>query len=201
MTAARGELRASGPVIFWFDPASPWTYLAAERVERLFEAVRWRPVAGPRLSGDEECAAVERRARELRMPLVWPEGAGSGIASARVAQLAAEHGCAAAFVLATGRLAYCGGYDVDDPEILAEAAAAAGLGFEEALAAAGDRDRDGELERDARALAARGAESLPALLVGPHLFGGEHRIPGAAAAHADLRGAERSRLVPTRGSQ
>ena len=37
----------------------------------------------------------------------------------------AEGGRGAGFVLAASRLAFCGGFDLEDPEILAEAAAAA----------------------------------------------------------------------------
>src|SRR5205809_727471 len=46
-----GDPRALGAdargraAIFFFDLASPLTYLAAERVERLLGTVRWRPVA------------------------------------------------------------------------------------------------------------------------------------------------------------
>jgi 2-hydroxychromene-2-carboxylate isomerase len=199
--AGARTLRPSAPVTFAFDLGSPWTYLAAERVERLFGDVLWRPVPGTRRFDESERAIVELRARELRMPLVWPERVGTSGAAMRVAMLAVELGCAPAFVLAMGRLAFCGGFDVDDPEILAEAAAAAGLGLEEALEAAGDRERDGELERDAALLASRCDGELPALSVGGHLFCGEHRIPEAVAAFADLRSGDASRLLPTRGSQ
>ena len=190
--------RSAEPVRFIFDLRSPWTYLAAERVERLFGGLHWHPVAG---ALDIDRRAVEARARELRMPLVWPEQPGAGRAALRVAALAAERGCAAAFVVAAGRLAFCGGYDLEDPEILAEASAVAGLGLEEALTAAGDRGRDVALERDAGLLAARSADGLPALSVGGRLFCGERRIAEAAAAYADLRNGDGSRLVPTRGSR
>jgi 2-hydroxychromene-2-carboxylate isomerase len=198
VSAGSRHARSAETVRFCFDLASPWTYLAAERVERLFGDLHWHPLAGD-LPIDRR--AVESRARELRMPLVWPEQHGAGRAALRVAALAAEHGCAAAFVIAAGRLAFCGGYDLDDPEILAEAAAAAGLGLEEALTTAADRDRDVALERDAGLLATRSADRLPALSVGGRFFCGERRIPEAAAAYADLRSSDGSRLVPTRGSQ
>ena len=78
------------------------------------------------------------------MPLVWPEAQPvPGRSAMRVAALAVERGRAAEFVLAASRLAFCGGYDVDDPEILAEAAAAADLGLDECLHAAGELRRDG----------------------------------------------------------
>ena len=65
-------------VSFFFDLASPWTYLAAERVDRRFADVRWQPAVGDALPGGRDArarsAAPSRsRAGELRMPLVWPE--------------------------------------------------------------------------------------------------------------------------------
>jgi 2-hydroxychromene-2-carboxylate isomerase len=198
VSAGSRHVRSAEQVRFCFDLASPWTYLAAERVERIFGGLHWHPIAG---NFPIDRHAVESRARELRMPLVWPEQHGAGRAALRVAALAAERGCAAAFVIAAGRLAFCGGYDLDDPEILAEAAAVAGLGLQDALTAAGDRERDAALERDAGLLAARSADHLPVLSVGGRLFCGEGRIPEAAAAYADQRSTDGSRLVPTRGSR
>jgi 2-hydroxychromene-2-carboxylate isomerase len=179
-------------VTFYFDLASPWTYLAAERADRLFHGARWAPAIGDALSvgpaaadprDDALRAAAERRAKELRLPLVWPETwpvVGRG--AMRVAALAAEQGRAAPFVLAAGRLAYCGGYELDDPEILAEAAAAAGLRLHEALAAAGQVRRDGAIERTALRLLRSGADELPVVTVGRLLFAGEGRLAEAAAA-------------------
>jgi 2-hydroxychromene-2-carboxylate isomerase len=100
----------------------------------------------------------------------------------RVAALAAECGRGSAFVLAASRLAFCGGFDLDDPEILAEAAAAAGLGLDAALEAAADAGRDGPIEEAGRRLLAQGADRLPVLQVGRTLFCGEERLSEAAAA-------------------
>src|SRR3712207_6951120 len=47
----------------------------------------------------------------------------------------------------SGRLAFCGGYDLEDPEVLGEAAAAAGIGLDDCLRAARDEGRDGAMER------------------------------------------------------
>src|SRR4051812_38254984 len=109
-------------VTFFFDLVSPWTYLAAERAERLFAAGRWRPAIGDALAGgrtaldprDEPMrAAAERRAAELRLPLVWPDDwPRGGRGAMRVAALAAEQGRGAPFVLAASRLAFCGGYEL-----------------------------------------------------------------------------------------
>src|SRR3954447_12719458 len=151
----RGRDRVS--TAFHFDLADPGTYLAAERVDRLFPGVAWVPTslatvrapfggASP-WSGED---AVAARAAALRIPLVWPDRhPAPRPAAMRAAAYAAERGRGAAFVLAASRLALCGGFDLDDPEVLAEAAAAAGLGLRECLHAAGDPTRDAEMERDA----------------------------------------------------
>ncbi|HEX2105831.1 MAG TPA: DsbA family protein [Solirubrobacteraceae bacterium] len=179
---------------FYFDLASPWTYLAAERADRLFSTARWLPAIGDALSVGPGAAdprddalreAAERRAIELGMPLVWPEAwPAIGRGAMRVAALAADQGRAAPFVLAASRLAFCGGYELDDPEILAEAAAAAGLRLHEALAAAGQVGRDGAMERAALRLLRNGADALPAVTVGRLVFAGEPRLAEAAAAAA-----------------
>ena len=195
--AARAEAHAPPVrprVGFYFDLASPWTYLAAERVDRRFADVRWHPVVGDALPGARDLAtqrgAAEERADELQLPLVWPEAQpAAGRSAMRVASLAAERGRAAEFVLAASRLAFCGGYDVDDPEILAEAAAAADLGLDECLRAAGELRRDGAMELAALRLLAQGADTLPVLVVGRTLFCGEHRLPEAAAALSGRRAA------------
>jgi 2-hydroxychromene-2-carboxylate isomerase len=103
-------------------------------------------------------------------------------AAMRAASFASEHGRGAPFVLAAGRLAFCGGFDLDDPEILAEAAAAAGIGMDGCLQAVGEVRRDGAIEAAGRRLLAAGADRLPALRVGPSLFWGEDRVADAAAA-------------------
>ncbi|MDP9401492.1 MAG: DsbA family protein, partial [Actinomycetota bacterium] len=144
--AQRSPGSRSPGATFSFDLGSPATYLAAERVDRLFEGIRWRPVLGPGPGGrGVDAAHVERRARELRLPLRWPERDAATVAASRVAYLAVERGRGAAFVLAASRLAFCGGFDLDDPEVLLEAAAAAGLTAGEARVAAGDPSRDLEL--------------------------------------------------------
>ncbi|MEA2271188.1 MAG: hypothetical protein QOC64_3798 [Solirubrobacteraceae bacterium] len=198
---AESAARAPRVTVF-FDLCSPWTYFAAERAERLFPGVRWRPASGEGLAGaratghagpgagngagaEAARAAAEVRAAELGMPLVWPERwPDVGRGAMRVAALAADHGRAPAFVLAASRLAFCGGYELEDPEVIAEAAAAAGLGLDEALAAAGHRRRDVGIGRTALGLARRGADALPVVVVDRLLFAGEHRLAEAAAAAA-----------------
>jgi 2-hydroxychromene-2-carboxylate isomerase len=175
---------------FHFDLADPGTYLAAERVDRLFPGVAWMPTSlavvhaklatEPPWSADD---AVAARAAGLRMPLVWPERhPAARPAAMRAAAYAAEIGRGAAFVVAASRLAFCGGFDLDDPEVLAEAAAAGGVGLRECMQAAGESARDEEMADEAARLVAAGADRLPIVRVGRLLFPGEERVGAASAA-------------------
>jgi 2-hydroxychromene-2-carboxylate isomerase len=200
--APRGEaVRAE----FFFDLASPFTYLAAERVDRVFDVVTWTPACARTLrcravpaTPAEIDALVEKaqeRAAALRLPLEWPDRWPMPTAAAmRVAHFAAQRGRGAAFVLAATRLAFAGGFDLEDPEILTEAAAAAGLPLDQCLRAAREERRDGAMEAAARRLLGAGADRLPALYVARGVFWGEERVADAvmtarlAAAAGHVRG-------------
>lgn len=184
-----GRRQARPHATLFFDLSSPYTYLAAERAERLFADLEWQPawigvLRGAELSDDAMRAAC-RRAELLGLPLIWPDDYPRPVRAAmRVASLAGELGRGAAFVLAASRLAFCGGYDIDQPDMLAEAAAAAGIGLHETLAAAGDAGRDGAIEQAGLSLLTAGTLQLPAMRVGQLLFSGEERLHEAAAARA-----------------
>ncbi|MEA2311787.1 MAG: hypothetical protein QOE28_1755 [Solirubrobacteraceae bacterium] len=191
--SGRGRIAGPSRVEFLFDLCCPFTYLAAERVDRAFDHVVWTAASSTALccgsSVRDEAdlervkAAAERRAAELRLPLVWPENFPCDVPAAmRAAAYASEHGRGGAFVLAAARLAFSGGFDLDDPEILAEAAAAARIGMQNCLKAVGEVRRDGAIEAAGRRLLAVGADRLPALRVGRSLFWGEDRVAEALAA-------------------
>lgn len=187
---------AGAQTTFSFDLASPSTYLAAERVDRLFPGLCWRPAlfAASEATRALQLATAEARAVELRMPLIWPEPSTStGRAAMRVAAYAAARGQASAFVLAASRLAFCGGFDLGDPEILAEAVAAAALPLDGSLRAAGDASLDAGMQAEGSRLARAGADRLPVLDVDGRIFAGEERVAEAAAA---LRAPVATRLRP-----
>src|SRR6202020_3441258 len=88
-------------------------------------------------------ARAEQSAHALRLPLVWPERFPLRAPYAqRAAAFACELGPASAFALAASRLAFCGGFELDDPETIAEAAAAAAVPLGACLEAAGEQWRD-----------------------------------------------------------
>jgi predicted DsbA family dithiol-disulfide isomerase len=187
----RGDLGAA----FFYDVACPFSYLVAERVERVLGEVEWVPAPAVGLDGgarwlrfEQTRALAERDALAARLPLVWPDGFPANTRHAlRAASYAAENGAGPRFALAASRLAFCGAFDLEDPEILAIAAGAAGLSVEGCLLAARDSHRDRPLWATARGLHRRGVRALPALRLGCRFIEGERiLIEGAAllSAHA-----------------
>lgn len=198
------------PPAFFFDVSCPLSYLIAERVERQLGEVEWVAVDGASLRAGSDVndtgpdqpprhvtvrARADACARELRLPLVWPDRfPGPARCAQRAAAFACEIGAGPAFALAASRLAFCGGFDLEDPETLAEAAAAAGVPLGECLKAAGEAWRDEELEETADALRAAGITELPVLRIGNRWFEGEAGLPaaGAPAREAGAFGARRA---------
>jgi 2-hydroxychromene-2-carboxylate isomerase len=190
---ARRAPAACAEPVYYFDVTGPMSYLAAERVERSLGQIDWVAVDGSATRGDEPGVAVDDRARAnaelqaraLGLPLIWPEPfADGGVRARRAASFACELGAGAAFALAAGRLAYCGGFDLDDPETLAEAAAAAGVPLTPCLEAAGEAWRDDELRELGRTLWSQGVSEVPVISIGERWFGG---VTGLMAADAQLR--------------
>ena len=186
----RGDSRAA----FFYDLACPFSYLVAERIERVLGEVEWFPAPAVGLEGgapwnrlEETRALAEREARAARLPLVWPDSFPANTRHAlRAAAYAAENGRGARFALAASRLAFCGGFELEDPEILRIAAGVAGLSIEGTLLAARDPSRDAPLWATARGLRSRGVRRLPAVRVGRRWFEGERLLDTVAlvGAHA-----------------
>ena len=139
------------------------------------------PRAGRRrwTAGPAGCASRPRARwpngapRAVRLPLIWPENFPANTRHAlRAASYAAEQGAGARFALAASRLAFCGGFDLEDTEILSVAASVAGLPVDGCLEAARDPSRDvdavGHRARPARPRGAppAGGPARPALARG-----------------------------------
>ena len=191
----RSPSALSARPLFFFDVSCPLSYLTAERIERTLGEVEWVPVdgaslhlsaAGPEAPDGADPHGLRTRAdscaRALRLPLVWPDRfPGAARCAQRAAAFACEIGAGAPFALAASRLAFCGGFDLEDPETLAEAAAAAGVPLEECLSAAGETWRDEELEANAELLRSQGIAELPAIRIGDQWFEGEAGLQAAGA--------------------
>jgi 2-hydroxychromene-2-carboxylate isomerase len=184
----RSRPRKASRGAFFYDLACPFSYLAAERIERELGQVDWIPVPGAALNEGARWARLgatrapaERQATALRLPLVWPELPRLTLPQAmRAATYAAEHGAGSRFALAAARLAFCGGFDLEDPEILGIAAAAAAVPLAACLAAAQDGAHDAVLAATARGLRQRGLRRLPVIRLGRRWWEGTQALEAAA---------------------
>lgn len=190
--ADRSRPRRSSRGAFFYDLACPFSYLVAERVERVLGELDWFPAPAVALDGgaaalnlESTRALAEREAREARLPLVWPDSFPANSRHAlRVAAYASENGAGARFAVAATRLAFSGGFDLEDPETLTVAAAASGLSVEDCLAAARDPSRDEPLWATARGLRARGVGRLPAICLGRRWLEGVRVLDAVALLRA-----------------
>lgn len=174
---------------FFFDLACPFSYLAAEHVERLLGDIEWVPTPSQALSGpvsDDRRDAIVIRAATMaqaaRLPIVWPDDFPAAVPRAmRAALYAAELGAGARFALAASRMAFCGGFDLEKPAVLAEVAAAANVSVKDCLAAASEDWRDEELQATASSLSDHGISELPVVGVQGRWFDGLAGLVEAAA--------------------
>ena len=190
---------------FYFDLASPLSYLAAERaLDVLPEPAEWQPVLlselvldgraetaaerpnhvdAPREFGPEALRAeVERRAQALGLqPMRWPQPFPFDSTFAmRVATYARSIGRAVAFAQAAFRQAYAGGRNLEEPDSVLIAAAACEMHPAAVLKAAELRSTDGELRKQTARAARAGVRTLPAVLVEDHVYAGEAALERAA---------------------
>lgn len=171
--------------VFYFDLGSPHAWLAAERVNALFDVPPvWQPVhMPPPEPGEDERRHVERRAGDLgllavRWPERWPEDTGVAM---RAATFAKQTGRAVAFALAAFRQAFAAGRDLGELDNVLIAAAACELHPRAVTAGIETRGVLEELERGTEEARAAGVTAVPALAVGGELFQGEERLEAAAA--------------------
>lgn len=178
--------RLSARPAFFFDLACPLSYIAADRVERLLGDIEWVPTPSELVRDDAPAwdtlrAQATALARAGRLPLIWPERFPSPVPRAlRVAAFAAEVGMGARFALAASRLAFCGGFDLEEPSVLPDVADAAGLSLPDCLIAADEQWRDDDLSAAAHKVRSLGATRLPVVSVAGRWFDGLHALSEAA---------------------
>jgi 2-hydroxychromene-2-carboxylate isomerase len=182
--------------IFYFDFASPYAYLAAERVSGLFteaglEQPEWQPVflggllkrferrswsLGP--EREEGMADVQRRASAYGLPpLVWPEPwPANTLTAMRVATFAKQTGRTVSFSLAAFRQAFAAGRDLGDADNVMIAGAACELHPRALLKAVQTEIVKNALREATDEAGDRGVEGVPALAVGERVFWGDDRL-------------------------
>jgi 2-hydroxychromene-2-carboxylate isomerase len=186
------------PAAFFFSLDCPVSYLAAERVERALGDVTWIPVVGPLSESSglrsaeerlrlahERLALAENEARMFSLPLLTPHRYPmDSRRAARAAIWAGDEGRGASFALRISRFAFCGGFDIGSDEVIAEAAAGAGLDPVQALEASLDARRDDQLEATARGLQTRGILMPPVIRIGTRWFCGSDAMMAAVSFSA-----------------
>jgi 2-hydroxychromene-2-carboxylate isomerase len=184
--------------VFYFDLGSPYSYLAAERVNSLFdEPPEWQPILlgglfkihgrdswanGP--GRDEEIAEVERRAAEYGLPNVrWPDPwPGNTLVAMRAAMFAKQIGKVVSFSLAGFRQAFAAGRDLSDPDNVMLAAAACELHPNALTKAVQTQSVKDALREATDQAAAQGVIGVPTVVVGDQVFWGDDKLADAVAA-------------------
>src|SRR5947209_16121370 len=188
---------------FFFDLACPFSYLGIELAERVLGQVEWVPVSGEALRPTPPHARrdgigalrakAEAMANQFGTPMIWPETFPAQVPGAlRAAVVAEELGAGGRFAAAASRLAFCGGFDLEDPVVLADAAGAAALEARDILLAAEDDVRDDELMLTALTLRERRVRRLPAIRLRGRWYSGRDAFEILAPEHVRVS-------VPARG--
>ncbi|MFT3866676.1 MAG: DsbA family protein [Solirubrobacterales bacterium] len=190
--------------VFYYDLASPYAYLAAERISGLFTAAgleqpEWQPILLGGLfkrfdrgswalteARAEGIAEVERRAAAYGLPkIVWPDPwPANSLTAMRVATFAKQTGRAVSFSLAAFRQAFAAGKDLGDPDNVMIAAAACELhprALDSAIKTKGVKDA---LREATDAAGDAGVFGVPAVRVGEEVFWGDDRLEDAVEAAA-----------------
>jgi len=186
---------------FWFDFASPYSYLAAARIEDLYPEIRWRPfLLGPifksfgwdsspfllqKEKGAHMWIDMERQCRKYgldwRKPSEFPR---NGVLASRVGLLLERERRAGPFCREVMRLNFARDRDIGDPGVIAEALAAVGEAAEQVMAAATGEEMKSALRRQTDFAKEKGVFGAPTFFVGPEMFWGNDRLEDAIAEAA-----------------
>ena len=182
---------------FYFAAMSPYSWLAAERIDSLLPRAVWRPVTAAfvfRAAGRTSwgltaqrslgIADCEGRARQYGLgPICWPDPwPTSDVDVARAMLVAGEQGKLKPYALAVMRLCFQKGRVLSDHDSLLEAATQCGLDGASLLAEIATVPVKERLRSQTDSAIARGVFGVPTVAVGSELFWGDDRLGDAAAA-------------------
>ncbi len=196
-------------LVFWFDPASTYSYPAAMRLDAAAAAAGvetvWRPfLLGPIFRGQGMATSpfnlfpargrymwrdLERLCADLAIPFTIPDAATmagfprNSLLAARVAIVALREPWGRDFVRAVYRAEFADWRDIADPAVIGGLVEAAGGDAAAVLAAAGADATKVELRANTDQAAALGLFGAPSFTIGDELFWGNDRLD-QALAHA-----------------
>jgi 2-hydroxychromene-2-carboxylate isomerase len=200
----RDDLRVSPAPIaprFYFGAMSPYSWFAAERIERLLPQARWHGVfAGAvfkqngraswglgehREEGIADCEA--RAAQHGLGPIRWPDPWPTNdllVARAMVfcMQEGHEEELLRSFGLAAMRLSFLEGADLGEAEVVLEAGRRVGIDQRALTRALQDQRIKDTLRADTDAVVADGVFGVPTVIVGDELYWGDDRLEDAVRA-------------------
>jgi 2-hydroxychromene-2-carboxylate isomerase len=200
--------RSMPPPQFFFGAMSPYSWFAAERIDRLMPDARWRGVlAGAifKAHGRVSWGMTDRRARgiadcevraaahglgQIRWPKSWPT---SDLLVARAMAYAETRGMLKAFALAAMRLSFLDGADLGELATVLEAGHRTEIGEQEMQRALGEQAIKDALRRTTDEALALGVFGVPTVVVGDELFWGDDRLADAVDASGRLTERERAR--------
>ncbi|HME04445.1 MAG TPA: DsbA family protein [Solirubrobacteraceae bacterium] len=191
-------MAASAPT-FFFGAMSPYSWLAAERIEQLLPRARWQVVlagavfkANDRtswgLTADRDAGIADCEARAaghgkgpIRWPDPWPT---SDLLVARAMCFAEGRGMLERFALSAMRLSFIDGRDLGELDAVLESARRTGLDPEQVRDALADPEIKAALRRNTDEALALGVWGVPTVIVDGELFWGDDRLQEAADAAA-----------------
>lgn len=180
---------------FFWDPASPYTYLAATQIEAIaadcgatvswkpfllgkaFEASGNRPPISVPAKGKHLFVDLRRWATLYGVPLQFPKSFPvNSVAAERAAIAAANAGKAAEFAQALMGAHWGEGRDISQPDELKAVANSIGLDGEAILAATQDPAVKERLKANTEEAVKRGVFGAPTFFVGDEMFWGNDRM-------------------------
>jgi 2-hydroxychromene-2-carboxylate isomerase len=190
-----------GPPLFFFAAMSPYSWLAAERIDGLIADARWRAVlagavfkASDRVSWGlteqraEGLADCEARARSRGLgPISWPEPwPTSDLLVARAMTYAHSVDLLKPFSLSAMRVCFLEGRDLAQLDTVLEAGRRVGIAPTDLEGALADQTVKDALRSVTDDAVSRGVFGVPTVAVGDQLFWGDDRLEDAADAYGRL---------------
>ena len=191
-----------GPLRFWFDFASTYSYLSAARIERLAATagvpIEWKPfVLGPIFAGQgwndspfnlypakgrHMWRDMERLCTKYELPLRRPsQFPRASVLASRIACLVSSERWCPAFVRAVFHANFAEDRDISDPAAMITIVDALGQDGRDVVTRAEAPEHKGDLRRQTEEAAALGIFGAPSFTVGPELFWGNDRLEDAIA--------------------